>query len=428
MKKILYFTFVVALMVSACKKSEDEVVDPTNNNNNNNNSDTTTVQKPPFIAGNWNPFNGDTNFYSVDRDVRCFAVYNNDLYIGGEFSNVYDFKTWTGGSTYGLPQIVAGTKGIVKWNKANGFTKMPFEININPRINGMTIKDNKLYFVGNIYNANGNPAKGVFSWDGSSVTNYNPTNNTINFIQTSSAITSIASFNNKIYVPSFYYSSNGSGSKHLLASFDGTSWATDGGTSPHTQSQMLLCVYNNALYIAFGYEGKLYKYDGTILTKIMEVKADGTTGNIQSMYVYKNELYIGGWFYSIETANKTTVSANSIAKFNNSSWTSLANGAKDAKIHAITEWDGKLILGGGNIAQVNNDFYVANIVAWDGEKYLSIGEPKSKTNGNGVNGYVYALTSYNNELYAGGNFNRIADKNGITRIAYNLVRFTKTSK
>ena len=107
MKKLLYFTFVLALMIGACKKSEDVIVDPTNNNNNNN-TDTTTVQKPPFIAGSWNPMNGDTNYYSIDKDVRCMAIYNNDLYIGG------DFKNWTGGSTYGLTQIVASTKGIVK--------------------------------------------------------------------------------------------------------------------------------------------------------------------------------------------------------------------------------------------------------------------------------------------------------------------------
>ena len=428
MKKLLYFTFALALMIGACKKSEDVIVDPTNNNNNNNNNtDTTTVQKPPFIAGNWNPMNRDTNYYSIDKDVRCMAIYNNDLYIGGDFNNVYDFKNWTGGSTYGLTQIVASTKGIVKWNKTNGFVKLPFEINISPKILGMTVKDNNLYFVGNVYNANGNPAKGVFSWNGSTVTNYNPTNYMINLSSNGTgAITSITTFNNKIIVPSYYYSSGSTGTKHLLASYDGTSWATNGGNSPHNQSEMLLCTYNNALYIAFGYEGKLYKFDGTTLTLVMEVKDN--SNKIYSMYVFNNELYVGGRFNKIETASKASISAYSIAKYNGSTWAPLANGILEGEIRAMTEWDGKLIIGGSNIAKVNNDFYVANIVAWDGSKYISMGEPKSKTEGNGLNGYVYTIINYNNELFVGGNFNRIADKNGINRIAYNLARFTKTSK
>lgn len=426
MKKVLYFAFVLALMISACKKSEEEVVDPSNNNNNNNPTDTTTTQKPPFIAGNWNPFNGDSNYYSVDRDVRCFAVYNNDLYISGDFSNVYDYKTWTGYNYFELPKILSDSKGILKWNKSNGFFNMNLQTNLaSPRILGMTIKDNKLYFVGNVYSLNGSTAKGVFSWDGTSITPFNPANNTINLQSNGSgAITSIAVFNNKIYVPSFYYSSNGSGTTHLLASYDGANWTKEGGASPHNQSQMLLCTYKNALYIAFGYEGKLYKYDGTNLTKVMELKDN--SNKIYSMYVYNNELYIGGRFNKIETLNKTSIDAYSIAKYNGTSWSTLANGILEGEVHAMTEWDGKLIIGGANFGKVN-DFYVANIVAWDGDKYLSVGEPISKEEGNGVNGYIYALISYNNELIIGGNFGKLKDKNGY-KTAFDLVRFTKTSK
>jgi Secretion system C-terminal sorting domain len=129
-----------------------------------------------------------------------------------------------------------------------------------------------------------------------------------------------------------------------------------------------------------------------------------------ALTVYNDELIAAGSFNFAGG-----VSANYIAKWNGTSWSSLDIGM-NTEVYALTVYNGELIAGGkfqnaGNIP-------VNYIAKWNGSSWAPLGSGMS-----GVNfPYVYSLYVYGNDLIAGGvfrvaggaNVNCIAKWNGIS--------------
>jgi hypothetical protein len=134
-----------------------------------------------------------------------------------------------------------------------------------------------------------------------------------------------------------------------------------------------------------------------------------------SLTVYSGDLIVGGYFYGVGCWPGTP--ANSIARWNGSSWSALGSGMSGGLpmtvVYALTVYGGNLIAG-GNFAQAGGTS--ANCIArWNGSSWSPLGQ--------GVSSFfyipsVYTLTVYNADLIVGGVF----DTAGVTP-ARNIARW-----
>lgn len=120
--------------------------------------------------------------------------------------------------------------------------------------------------------------------------------------------------------------------------------------------------------------------------------------SVYALVVYNGELVAGGNF---DVAGEATV--NNVARWDGTMWRPLASGVGGAPspsslaVNALTVYNGELIAGG--------DFTTAGGVAakhiarWNGVEWSALGGP-----GSGMNDLVYALTVFHGELIAGGVF------------------------
>lgn len=115
---------------------------------------------------------------------------------------------------------------------------------------------------------------------------------------------------------------------------------------------------------------------------------------VNALALYEGEIIAGGDF---EKAGNIAV--HNIARWSGSSWQSLGTGT--VPVHALLEFNGLLVAG-----------VSGGIMTWDGTAWTSLGT--------GLNGSVYALAVYNDDLIAAGDFtmaggvsaNRVALWNG----------------
>ena len=129
----------------------------------------------------------------------------------------------------------------------------------------------------------------------------------------------------------------------------------------------------------------------------------GMDDAVRALTVYNGELIAGGSFTSAGG-----VDANCIARWDGSSWQPLGSGitggyyTSSTNVSALTVYNGELIAGG----DFNNDGHVdANCIArWDGNSWRPLGSGMSGLSWLGGWPVVNALTVYNGELIAGGRF------------------------
>ena len=158
--------------------------------------------------------------------------------------------------------------------------------------------------------------------------------------------------------------------------------------------------YNNYLY-AGGYGVPLKKFDGTTWSSINTGITNYYSPGIDAMTLYKNKLYFGGRFYG-------TNNIHSIACWNDTNCTNLNGGAYGnyGMVYALTVYNNELIAG-GDFAYAGG-VYAFNIAAWDGSNWHALDT--------GVDDKVCALTvdTINNFLYVAGSFYTAGGYNGVS--------------
>jgi hypothetical protein len=112
---------------------------------------------------------------------------------------------------------------------------------------------------------------------------------------------------------------------------------------------------------------------------------------INALCAYNSNLITGGIFSSI---NYT--SANNVAQWNGSVWTSLGTGisGSGATVNAMCTYNGNLYVGG--LFDSAGGKLVSNLAMWNGTSWSSVDS--------GLNGPVFALYVDNGNLYVGGRF------------------------
>jgi hypothetical protein len=230
-----------------------------------------------FNGTQWIPL-GD----GFDSQVYSLEVFNGELYAGGEFSNS------------GNNQM----HRIAKWN-ANTWNQLADGL-LGGYVHTMKVWDNKLYVGGGTFYTSTQVFYSVASWNG---TNWD----TLGF-GFNNLVYEFGVFQNELYAAGdFTPWPNNSSTR--ISRWDGTTWNAMPFPSGGNQQQITgIAEYHNHLYLCglFNLPPDFVRFNGTGYDSLCSV-----IGFIKELVVYKDELYAGGLFNSI---NGITI--NSIVRYN----------------------------------------------------------------------------------------------------------------
>lgn len=215
-----------------------------------------------------------------------------------------------------------------------------------------------------------------------------------------------AIFNNQLYVGGHFYTIGGE-TTNKIARWDGQQWDSVGkglDDQSNTESINTMAVYKNELYIA----GLIRQVDGVSGYNHIAVwngtqwrKIGGLLGSLSRVYcsaVYKNELYVGGNF-----ARAGFVNAGNIAKWDGQQWYSVG-------LNPNSTVQGMVVDTIRNLLYVSGDFDVivgnkrCKVAAWDGTTWTALGNDSVFASN------VSALEMYHGYLYAAGSASKFDQK------------------
>lgn len=190
-----------------------------------------------------------------------------------------------------------------------------------------------------------------------------------------------------------------------IAKWDGSKWEAMGDGFAGTQPYVYwITKYNNEIYAGgtFTHSGTevingIAKWNGTQWVSVGgSMVFSGTFDNVSAMYVFNNELYVGGRFDSVGT-----VSAVNVAKWDGNNWTAIGNDAND-DVLVIKEHNNELYIGGFFVfaAPTGQQYRIAKLKGNVFEKVGNIGLGDATARWS-----VETIATYKGELYAGGYFN-----------------------
>ncbi|MEM6698375.1 MAG: T9SS type A sorting domain-containing protein [Bacteroidota bacterium] len=283
----------------------------------------------------------------------------------------------------------------------NGSTWQAFGTGTNGRVNAIAVASNgDVYVGGNFTEIDGVNVSNIAKWNGSIWQALES--------GTDAPVLAIEIDGNDVVYVGGTFATAGGVTVNNIAAWNG-SWSalvdattTTAGTGNEVRS--LEVDENNLLYVGgnFGVAGgnaasRVATWDGSNWGTL----GAGTSGFVQAILSTPDYIYAGGNF---GLAGNMTV--NRIARWNRSTnqWEKLANGLSNS-VNTLVAQDGYIYVGGSFTNALNNapdpNIIVNNVVRWsenDGWEALGNGTDV------GVESVVNAMTSQNNTLYIGGNF------------------------
>lgn len=228
--------------------------------------------------------------------------------------------------------------------------------------------DSSLYLCGNFNSINYDPSiKVVARWNGF---NWSAIGNPLTIIKPGFNPTCIAFLNNNLYVGGTFETIGGA-VIHLIK-WDGTDWTIPGNgiLEGGTANIWDIEVYKDELYIT-GYFSKfatggsgtsqyLTKWDGT---QFKNVGGDGPDDWCMSLCVHNDKLYLGGTFTHING-----MPARGFASFDGTDWCSY-NAPSVLYVNKIAEYRGDTLLLGGNWFIEGGDTLL-NVALWTGDSFV----------------------------------------------------------
>ena len=343
-------------------------------------------------AQSWSPV-GTGISAGYDGAVSSFAIYNDELYVGGYFN------------------IAGGiaVDNVAKWNG----TSWSAVDGIYGAVHAMCVYNGKLYAGGNFYYAGNIAVNNIARWNG---TNWEDVGYPDCY-----SIKSLVVYNGDLYAAGYFYFPNLPDGT-AIAKWNGNNWTAVGpGTDLHYVVIECMEVFNGELYAAGAYyqigggglpdSYRISKWNGSTWSDVLTIPAsytlDGALGDILSLVAYNNELYIAGTFGLMIDS----VPATQIAKWNGTNWLPVgtginaeayplggdSDGATYSAVKSLAVYNGILYAGGrfdscGTIA-------TRNIAQWDGTNWSALAQ--------GVNSYVNSMIAFDSSLYVGGRFNYV---------------------
>ncbi|MDO8970327.1 MAG: T9SS type A sorting domain-containing protein, partial [Saprospiraceae bacterium] len=265
-----------------------------------------------------------------------------------------DYIYYSGGMLLQIDSVPL--RGIGRWDGQHWSAGLPGlggnAFDQSPFIDGHCIHEGKLYASGFFRTAEGDTCNSVAVWDGISWTSLNFPGQ--GFLSETPRVYHVFFFKGELYAAgNFYVFVDGEWVDDILR-YDGANWHAVGGG----------------------------------------LKGGGA--NIWDWAIYKDELYVCGYFRKIDGN-----AGNKIMRWDGQQWKDVGGGVCSPVevTHGMTVHDGKLLLY-GIFKCVGDGLPVNNIAAWDGERWCSFGNST-------FDNTISRVAEYKGDIYIGGGFTEI---------------------
>ncbi len=205
-------------------------------------------------------------------------------------------------------------------------------------------------------------------------------------------------YNNELYAGGNFWYMDSLPNTYHIARWNGSEWLSAGSTNNDQGQIQTMAVFNNNLYVA----GNITKIGGVNVNRIAKWNGSnwsnvsgGITGGfclIYCMAVYNGQLYVGGDF--TYAGGKTTYN---IARWNGTAWDSVGcAGFDNVVVTMVVDTVANVLYVGGPFTLVGNAFAyqsVKYVAKWNDTTWSSVGNPI--TNG------VSVMEMYHRNLYVG---------------------------
>jgi hypothetical protein len=340
---------------------------------------------PTFSDANWVSLGGIPG--AQNRNPTSAWLYitaavvdgSGNLYVGGDFTIIGDtfanhVAKWDGTHWSALGSGVVGSVGALAMSGSN------------------------LYVGGSFVTADGLTITKIARWDGStwSALGYEAPLG----VDDQNHVSALAVLGSDLYVGGYFNTAGGIAANNI-AKWDGSSWSALGDEPNQGMDSVVLAlaVSGNDLYVggdfstAGGIAANLVaKWDGSswsaLGSGIGGIVAGGVVPpDVYALGVSGSDLYVGGIF---STAGG--IAANSIAKWDGSSWSALGSGVDNAAPNALVVLGTNLYAGGA--FTIAGGLGVDSIAKWDGSTWSPLGS--------GLPSPVNAMVVSGRNLYVGG--------------------------
>ncbi len=295
------------------------------------------VRKFGAVSSQWTIFGYPEVTASSCNSIRAVArMENGDLVVGGRFN-----------ACHGVPAI-----NIAIYSPSSGtWSGLPGSGNIGNaalvgEISAIAVAGKDIYVGGAIGRAGSAPISRLARWNGSA---WSGLGSSVN-----GDVHALATSGSDLYVGGTFTQA-GATLVSNLARWNGSDWSTVGSSA---------------------------------------IGSIGVDAPVTAMVALGGDLFVGGKF-----RNAGGISANRVAKWNGSTWSSIGVGISNGVENEVTA----LALLGSNFYVASNAVGLAggaSIARWNGSEWSGLGS------GNALNGLVRSFAVVGNDLYASGNFSQ----------------------
>jgi hypothetical protein len=376
----------------------------------------------------------------VNSGVQALAVASNgDVYVGGGFSQAggaaasrvarWNGTTWstlgTGGTNGANGDVLAlklGSNGdvymagdftqvggvatsfLTKWNGTawSSLGSATVSNGLNRQINTLAVAANGDVYVGGYFTqAGGAAANYIAKWNGNAWSSLGsgPANGL-----NGEVVALVVASSGDVYAGGSFTQAGGLPANYI-ARWNGSAWSSL-GTGPsngvNNFVRALAVAGNGDLYVGGNFSqaggvtaNNVARWNGTTWSSLGTGAANGVDVGVVALAVAGNsEVYVGGYF-----TRAGGIAASYIAKWNGTAWSSLGTGLNSNVLGLAVAGNGNVYVS-GSFTQAGG--IVANRVArWDGTTWSTLGTGTA----NGVNSYVIALaTASNGDVYVGSSY------------------------
>ncbi|MBW7918314.1 MAG: hypothetical protein H3C52_03295 [Anaerolineales bacterium] len=265
-------------------------------------------------------------------------------------------------------------------------------------------------------------------------------------------VSAVAVSGSDVYIGGSFTDLNDDPTMDYIAKWDGTNWSALGsngaGDGSINNSVNAIAVSGTDLYVGGDFEDVnnggtalnaadyIAKWDGANWSALGSNGAgDGSISPYSEVYavaVSGSDVYVGGWFESVNNRGTVLNEADNIAKWDGTDWSALgSNGAGEGSlnndVYAIAV-SGTDVYVGGAFKDVNNSGMALNeadnIAKWDGTNWSALG---SNGAGDGsLNFQVDAIAVSGSDLYVGGDFYDVNNGGAVLTAADKIAKWDGT--
>jgi hypothetical protein len=309
----------------------------------------------------------------IDKPVNALVIDDNgELFVGGSFTRTGKFIE----------------NGIVKWNGSEWST---LGTGMNGSVSAIAIDGSgNLYAGGTFKSVGGVIAERIAKWNGST---WSALGSGLNAFVNAIALDG----NGNLYAAGWFDTAGGVAANRI-AKWNGTAWSALGNGMQENVNAIAIdgsgILYAGGSFTSAGdiAANRIAKWNGSSWSAL----GSGMNSSVSQITIDSNgNLYAAGWF---TTAGGVT--ANRIAKWNGSAWSALGTGLNDV-VYAL-EIDGNDSVYAGGAFTIAGEVAANRIAKWNGSAWSALGT--------GMNNIVQGITvDGNGNVYAGGIFTAAGD-------------------